>query len=68
MEAKRLVTFANRQCPGVFTSDKFAAAGFFLPDQPDRDDVGDVRVECCYCGVGQDQWAVEDVLEDEHLR
>ena len=67
-EAKRLATFANRQCPGVFNPDEFAAAGFFLPNQQDRDDVGEIRVGCWYCGVGLDQWAAEDVLADEHLR
>ena len=42
-------------------------AGFFLPEQPHQDDMGDVCVVCWYCGVGLDQWAEEDVLEEEHL-
>ena len=42
----RLATFAGRQCPGVFTPDEFAGEGFFLPEQPHRDNVDDVRVVC----------------------
>ena len=66
-EAKRLLTFVERQCPGVFTPEEFAGAGFFLPEQPGQNDVGDVRVVCWYCGVGLDQRAEGDVLEEEHL-
>ena len=66
-KARRLATFADLQCPGVFAPDEFADAGLFLPGQPHRHDVGDVRVECWYCGVGLDQWAMGDVSEEEHL-
>ena len=57
-----------RQCPGVFTPDEFAGEGFFLPEQPHRDNVDDVRVVCWYCGLGLDGWTVGDLLEEEHLR
>ena len=43
---KRFTTFTGRQCLGVFTPNEFADAGFFLPEQPHRDNVDDVRVVC----------------------
>ena len=66
-EEKRQASFTDRQCPGVFTPGGFAAAGFFLPEQPVRADKRNVRVECWFCGVGIDQWDEGDELEAEHL-
>ena len=66
-EERQRASFTDRQCPGVFTPAKFAAAGFFLPEQSVRADKRRVRVECWFCGVGIDRWDEGDELEAEHL-
>ena len=60
-------SFEGQQSPGVFTPAEFAAAGFYLPDQPDQPDQKQVVVGCWYCGVLVDEWKDGDVILVEHL-
>ena len=66
-EAARATSFEGKQLPGVFTPAEFAAAGFYLPDQPDQPDQKQVVVGCWYCGVLVDEWKDGGYMLVEHL-